>query len=285
MAALPTLEISQKDSPGVNFLYRTLPGRMVLRLLICPGISKAAGFFLDRRISRFLIGPFIRTGHIPMDDYEKVPYISFNDFFTRQVRPGLRALPEDFAVPFAPCDGKLTAYPITEDARFHIKHSTYDLSQLLGDASLAEAFRGGTCLIFRLTPDDYHRYVFPDSGRQLCCRKIPGVLHTVRPIAFDRYPVYTQNAREYALLETEHFGSVIQMEVGALFVGRIVNRPVSGPFHRGQEKGMFQFGGSTIVLLFQKDAVEIDPIFFENTHNNRETIVKMGCPLGKRTTT
>lgn len=281
MRALPTLEISSTDSRGVNFLYRTLPGRAILRLLVCPAVSRAAGFVLDGTLSRFLIGPFIRSSGISMADYEKTSYKSFNDFFTRQVKPGLRPLPEDSKVPFAPCDGKLTAYPITADARFRIKRSTYSLAQLLEDESLAGTFRDGSCLIFRLTPDDYHRYVFPDNGRQVFRRKIPGVLHTVRPIALDRYPVYTRNAREYAVLETEHFGTVVQMEVGALFVGRICNHSLSGPFRRGQEKGMFQFGGSTIVLLFQKDAVDIDPVFFENTRVGLETVVKMGCPLGQ----
>ncbi len=279
---LPTLEITGKDTPSIRFLYRTLPGRILLRLLISPGISKTVGFFLDRSLSRWLITPFVKASGISMDDYMDVSYTSFNDFFTRQVRPGMRPLPEDPGILVAPCDGKLSAYRITDDSLFRIKHSDYRLEQLLEDAALAEEFRGGTCLIFRLTPDDYHRYAFPDDGRILSGKAIPGVLHTVRPIAFERYPVYLRNAREYAVLDTVHFGKVIQMEVGALFVGRIVNHPVSEPFRRGQEKGMFQFGGSTVVLLLQKDAAKIDEIFFENTGNNLETLVKMGCPLGKR---
>lgn len=277
----PTIPISQKDTASIRFLYHTLPGRMVLRLLVCPGVSRAAGFLLDRRFSRFFVTPFVRSNGICLDDYEDRPYHSFNDFFTRQVRPGLRPLPEDKQVLSAPCDGKLTVYPITDDALFYIKHSAYDLASLLEDQALADRYRGGTCLIFRLTPDDYHRYGFPDDGILLSSRRIPGLLHTVRPIAFDHCPVYLRNAREYALLKTAHFGHVVQMEVGALFVGRIVNHPISGAFRREDEKGKFEFGGSTIVLLLEKDAVQIHPAILENTAGGLETVVKKGNPLGR----
>ena len=274
-----TIPISQKDTPSIRFLYNTVPGRMALRLLVCPGVSKAAGFVLDRSISRFFVAPFVKSSGICLDDYEVRSWHSFNDFFTRQVRPGLRPLPEDKTVLAAPCDGKLTVYPITDDAVFRIKHSAYDLASLLEDKNLAERYRGGTCLIFRLTPDDYHRYGFPDDGQLLSSRRIPGLLHTVRPIAFDHCPVYLRNAREYALLRTVHFGDVVQMEVGALFVGRIVNNSISGPFRREDEKGKFEFGGSTIVLLLEKDAAVIHPTLRDNTAKGLETVVKKGYPL------
>ena len=282
MDRFETVEIREKDSPGANFLYHTVPGRCLLQLLIRPGISRAAGWFLDRAVSRHLVRPFIRATGLSLEDYEKGPYPSFNGFFTRRVLPGRRPIGENPEELIAPCDGKLTAYPITEDAVFRIKHSDYSVEALLEDTALAETFRGGTCLIFRLTPDDFHRYCFPDDGQVLASRFIPGVLHTVRPIAFERYPVYLRNSREYTFLETVHFGNVLQMEVGALFVGRIVNHPVTGPFIRGQEKGMFEFGGSTVILLLEPDKVLVDALFFENTRNGKETVVKMGTCLGTR---
>lgn len=278
--AYSTIPVSQKDTPSIRFLYNTVPGRVLLRLLVCPWVSKAAGFVLDRKISRHFVTPFVKSSGICLDDYEDRKWNSFNDFFTRQVRPGLRPLPEDKTILVAPCDGKLTVYPVTDDAVFRIKHSDYDLASLLEDRELADRYRGGTCLIFRLTPDDYHRYGFPDDGEFLSGRRIPGLLHTVRPIAFDHCPVYLRNAREYALLRTAHFGDVIQMEVGALFVGRIVNNPISGPFRREEEKGKFEFGGSTIVLLLQKDAAQIHDALWVNTANGLETVVKKGYPLG-----
>lgn len=280
MSRFPTLEISEKDTAGVNFLYHTPPGRALLRLLICPGVSKALGAFLDTGVSRHLVSPFVKGTKLDLSDYPQVSYRSFNDFFTRRVKEGRRPIDKTADTLVAPCDGKLTVYPITEDAVFSIKHSSYALKDLLRDEALAKEFEGGTCLIFRLTPDDFHRYSFMDDGRILSSSIIPGVLHTVRPIAFRRYPVYLENAREYAVLETANFGKVIQMEVGALFVGRIVNHPLT-TFVRGQEKGKFEFGGSTILLLLQKDAAVIDEELLENTRQNKESIVRLGSTIGK----
>ena len=181
----------------------------------------------------------------------------------------------------APCDGKLTAYPITADGLFDIKHSIYSVADLLRDKALAKEYEGGTCLVFRLTPDDFHRYSFMDDGRILESRTLPGVLHTVRPIAFRRYPVFSENAREFAVLETANFGKVIEMEVGALFVGRIVNHPLTA-FTRGEEKGKFEFGGSTVILLLQKDAAVIDEELLENTRASKESIVRLGQKIGNR---
>lgn len=281
MSRFPTLEISEKDTAGVNFLYHTPPGRALLRLLICPGVSKALGAFLDTGVSRHLVSPFVKSTKLDLSDYPEVSYRSFNDFFTRRVKEGRRPIDKTADTLVAPCDGKLTVYPITEDAVFSIKHSSYALKDLLRDEALAKEFEGGTCLIFRLTPDDFHRYSFMDDGRILSSSIIPGVLHTVRPIAFRRYPVYLENAREYAVLETSNFGKVIQMEVGALFVGRIVNHPLT-TFVRGQEKGKFEFGGSTILLLMQKDAAVIDEELLENTRQNKESIVRLGSTIGKK---
>lgn len=281
MSRFQTLKISEKDSAGVNFLYHTAPGRAVLQLLIRPGVSKAVGAFLDTPLSRHLVKPFVKSTKLDLTDYPDRSYLSFNDFFTRTVKDGKRPVDMDPHTLVAPCDGKLTVYPVTADGLFDIKHSVYSVADLLRDGALAREFEGGICLIFRLTPDDFHRYSFPDDGRILRSETLPGVLHTVRPIAFRRYPVFSENAREYAVLDTENFGKLIQMEVGALFVGRIVNRDVTC-FRRGEEKGKFEFGGSTVILLLQKDAAVIDEELLQNTRDGKESIVRLGQKIGKK---
>ena len=120
-----------------------------------------------------------------------------------------------------------------------------------------------------------------DNGRLIKSRKINGILHTVGPIAFKRYKVFKENQREYSLLDTENFGEVIQMEVGALMVGKIVNHDIK-TFVRGQEKGYFLFGGSTVVLLLKKDVVEIDSDIVLNSKLGIETKVKLGEVIGRR---
>lgn len=281
MGRFPTLRIQENDSAGVNFLYHTAPGRALLQILIRPGVSKALGAFLDTGLSRHLVGPFVKSTKLDLSDYPDRIYASFNDFFTRTVKEGRRPVDMDPGTLVAPCDGKLTVYPITAEGLFDIKHSVYTVADLLRDEALAKEYEGGTCLIFRLTPDDFHRYSFMDDGSILRSEILPGVLHTVRPIAFRRYPVFSENAREFAVLETANFGKVIQMEVGALFVGRIVNRPLT-KFVKGQEKGKFEFGGSTVILLLQKGAAVIDEELLENTRNGFESIVRLGAPIGKK---
>ncbi|MCI8568108.1 MAG: phosphatidylserine decarboxylase, partial [Bacilli bacterium] len=165
---------------------------------------------------------------------------------------------------------------------FKIKNSLYNLESLLKDKKLADEYKNGVCLIFRLTPDNYHRYCYIDNGKVVSSKKIKGVLHTVRPIALNRYNVYIQNTREYTVIETENFEKVIQMEVGAMFIGRITNHTINGKVHRGEEKGTFEFGGSTIVMIFKENTVKIDKIISQNTIENKETVIKMGNIIGKQ---
>ena len=276
---LDTVQIPEKATGALGFLYNNAFGRVLLRLLISRWLSRLTGFFLDRRFSKCFIGKLVKSGNIDLSQYPEKDWRSFNDFFSRPVKPQCRPLPEDPKVLMAPCDGKLSVYPIDENTVFEIKHSLYDVASLLEDEALAKEYTGGTCLVFRLSPDNYHRYHFIDSGKLLATKKIKGQLHTVRPIAMDRYKVFLRNAREWALLDTENLGKVIQLEVGAMFVGRIVNGDAE-TFTRGQEKGKFEYGGSTVVVLLQKDAANLDPIFLENTRNNLETVVQLGTSLG-----
>ena len=217
-----------------------------------------------------------------MTDFEQRKFRSFNDFFTRQVREGRRPVDMEPEHLIAPCDSKLTAYPIGADSRFRIKGVDYTLEQLLRDGELARRFLGGTLLLFRLTVGDYHRYGYVDSG---CLGReihLNGVYHTVNPAAAGRYPIYRENTREYALLESDHFGTLLQMEVGAAMVGRIVNNPGERMVQRGQEKGRFEFGGSTVIVLLQKDEAVIDEDILRNTREDAETVVRLGEKIGHR---
>ncbi|MCL2718978.1 MAG: phosphatidylserine decarboxylase [Lachnospiraceae bacterium] len=275
-----TYDMNKKDSFGIVFLYKFLPGRLLLQLLIRPANSKIVGRIMDSGFTKLFIPRFIKNHNIDLSDYKDVKYKSFNDFFVREVKDGTRPVSFEPHDVIAPCDGKLTAYRITQDSIFEIKNSVYDLKTILKDKKLADDFIDGLCLIFRLMPNDYHRYCFIDNGEVISRKKIRGVLHTVRPIALRKHRIYKKNAREYAVLKTENFDTIVQMEVGALFVGRIKNDLSIKSFKRGDEKGMFEFGGSTIVMLFKQDAVKIEEVIFANTEINVETVVKMGTVIG-----
>ncbi len=237
---------------------------------------------MDSRLSARRIGKFIKENNIDMSDYENRKYVSFNDFFTRKILAGKRPFSTDSTDLCSPADSRLSVFSITEGATFTIKGTPYTLEELLMDKALAKEFSEGTLLVFRLSVDDYHRYAFFDDGKiAVPPRYIKGAFHTVRPIAFTKKRrVFCRNAREVTVLDTDHFGKAVQVEVGAMMVGRIVNHDIQY-YQRGEEKGYFAFGGSTVVLILQKDAALLDPCFLENTQNGLETRVRCGETIGK----
>ena len=252
----------KRKDRALRFLYQTRTGRMLLKPLTCRPVSKASGKFLDSPMSKPLIKPFVRKNHIPLEDYYADDFHSFNDCFTRKIREPLRPIdpaPEAF---IAPCDGLLSVYPVQGDTVLPVKQSRYTLPDLLGGDKLAARYRDGLCLVFRLCVNHYHRYCYPDGGRLLRSALIPGELHTVRPIALEEMAVFVRNCREYALLETDHLGTVAQIEVGAMLVGKIANQPAPERFERGDEKGMFLYGGSTVILLIEPGRLRIPEAAF-----------------------
>ncbi|MFQ9151741.1 MAG: phosphatidylserine decarboxylase [Blautia sp.] len=145
---------------------------------------------------------------------------------------------------------------------------------------MAKRYEGGYACVFRLCVDDYHRYSYPADGEKSENIRISGILHTVNPVAVESVPVYHENTREYCLIETENFGTLLQMEVGAMMVGRIKNYHGPKQVKKGSEKGRFEFGGSTILLLVQKDRVDFREEFLKHTEQGIETQVEMGEWIG-----
>ncbi len=269
-----------KPSGALKFMYCSKPGAGLLRICSARGSANLYAKFLNSRASRPQIKKFIRRHGIDMSEYKPVKFRSFNEFFTREIRPECRPVDYEVTSLTAPCDGKLTAYNINADSVFCVKGFDYSLETLLRDEKLAKEFEGGICLIFRLTVTDYHRYMFFDGGTAEEPVFIKGRLHTVQPTALENRRVFTENCREYTLMHTENFGDALQVEVGAMFVGRIVNNGKK-TFGRGEEKGWFEFGGSTVMLILKKDAAEIDGEIFENTQSGFETVVKCGERIGR----
>lgn len=263
-------------------LYGTSVGRQTLKVLTNSMISKLGGRFLDSRLSTPLITPFIEKNHIAMEQYEEEDYESYNQFFSRRVKEGKRTFSQEGHLLCAPCDSKLTVERITREGTFAVKNTIYTMESLLRSEKLAKRYEGGTLLIFRLTVDDYHHYCYVDDGKKTRNFHIPGVLHTVNPVANDEYPIYTENTREFSILKSNHFGNILMMEVGALMVGKIVNHHEEMEVHRGMEKGFFEFGGSTVILAFQPGRVVMDGDILQNTEDGFETIVKMGEVIGKK---
>lgn len=264
----------------IVFLYRNKIGRLFLKIATKPVVSKIAGWFMDKRISALAIKGFVKKNNIDIDEYEDRKYNSYNDFFTRKIKAECRKFDMNKNSLISPCDSKLTVYPINDKSIFQIKNSYYRIEDLLKDKALAKKYKDGYCLIFRLCVDDYHRYCYIDDGTKNENKFIKGLLYTVRPIALENYNIYKENSREYTILKTKNFGEVVHIEVGATIVGRIKNHHDIYTFKKGEEKGMFEFGGSTIVLLIEKDKVIIDKEILDNTISGYETVVKIGEKIG-----
>lgn len=202
----------------LRFLYTTILGRSLLKVLIQPFFSKIIGFILETPISKVIISPFIKWNKLDISRYKTEKCRSFNDFFKRRllVPPDPQTLDRKYL--YAPCDGKVSVYPIQQESVFSIKHSLYKLEEWLEDTDLAKEYEGGTIWIFRLTPNDYHKYYFIDNGDIILFKHIPGILHTVQPIAFDYEKIFIKNSREVSVMNTSYWGKVVQIEVGALFI-------------------------------------------------------------------
>lgn len=272
--------VGSKQDKTLRFLYKTVSGRMVLKLLTRPVVSKVTGRVLNSRLTSFAAKSAMKKRKVEASVLEKTRFRSYNDFFTRKLKAGGRVVDMCPSSLVSPCDSKLSVYDIDDESTFIIKGTPYTVRDLLGGDEVYKTYIGGKCLVFRLAVDDYHRYCYFDSGVKGENTFLKGVLHTVHPIVVGQYDIYKRNCREYTVMETENFGKAIQVEVGALMVGKIKNFHGAHTFARGEEKGMFEFGGSTIVLLFQKDTVMLDSDIIKNSADNVETIVKYGEKIG-----
>ena len=226
--------MKERNSGLLSFLYTTSVGRGLLSILVSPAVSKLAGRAMNTRLSALAVPGFIRSHDMDTAEFEKTKFSSYNDFFTRRLKAVSRPFEADEESIISPCDARLTVYPIMKGSRFWIKNGQYTLKSLLRDEELAKRYEGGLLWQFRLSVDDYHRYIYPVSGTRSDERMIHGVF----------------------LIRTKKLGTVLMMEVGAMMVGRITNHETdAGAVECGTEKGYFEFGGSTIILLTQKKTV------------------------------
>lgn len=268
---------------GLKYCYTKI-GKPTRCIITNPLLTAIVGAYMDTKSSARRIDGFVRRNKIDMSDYVNDKYRCFNDFFTRRLKPGARPIDTNPDTLISPCDGYLSAYRISGDSEFAIKDSYYNVEDLVGGDEIASEYLKGTCLVLRLGVENYHRYCYIDNGFKSRNYHIKGRYHPVQPIVVRKHPVFKQNTREYCLLETENFGTVTQIEVGACMVGKINNHHEAGVTHRGSEKGMFLFGGSTIVLLFKEGVLDIPDDVFAATAKGQEAIVKYGEAIARKAT-
>ena len=264
-------------SKSVKFLYQNFFGRVILKLLNNRLVSKIVGSYMNSSFSCRRINKTIKNNNIDMNLYEDREFKSFNDFFTRKKRK--LNFDQDKSHFVSPADSKLLAIKLNKESSFDIKGSIYTLKDIVKE-DLTKEYQNGYALIFRLEVTDYHRYHFIDDGILDEYKYIKGCLHTVQPIAYEKYKVFHRNSREYTIIHTKNFGDIIEVDVGAMMVGKITNNKTIKEFKKGDEKGFFEFGGSTIILFVKDKKVIIDNDILLNSTLGKETIVSCGEKIG-----
>jgi phosphatidylserine decarboxylase len=272
---------------GMRVLYGTRGGQVLARhVLSNTWVSKIYGAFNDSSASKHKIEDFATSLEIDLSECEKdiAEYNSFNDFFARKLKSGARPIDPHEDALISPGDGRLLVFPeLQEKTLAYVKWAPLQLLRLFGgNQSLVSRFEGGSCLVLRLCPSDYHRFHFPVAGKVGMTKVIDGVLHSVNPYAIESdLPVYCLNKRTICEIESERAGKVALLEIGALFVGSIVQTYRAGMhMQKGDEKGYFKFGGSTVLAFFERGAVQFDDDLIGYSDSGLETFVKMGERIG-----
>ncbi len=285
-----TGKVEQERVYGESWLrwaYETRPGRLATTLLVKRHwFSHWYGWRMRGARSRRLIMPFVRDYGIDVRESQRHPekYDCFDAFFCRRLKPEMRPICGDKDTAVFPADGRhRIAGAGLHDAGIEVKGERFDLERLLGHRDLARLFQNGTLITSRLCPIDYHRFHFPVSGKPIRRERVNGPLFSVNPLALKLRPgILVENKRELSVLETERFGFVVMVEVGATFVGTIAQTFEMGKsVRRGEEKGHFSFGGSAIVTLFEAGRVDWDDDLKEHSAKGLEVYARMGDRMGR----
>mgnify|MGYP001823134623 FL=1 len=272
----------------IKLLYGTSVGKLISSAIALPPVSRFYGWLQDRPASRKKVRPFIEEFDIQIDDFlpeegrsADAPYSTFNEFFTRRVAEAARPFAAPPAFP-APCDARYFAYErLNDSVQVPVKGAYFKADALIRNDDWGGYFEDGPAFVARLCPVDYHRFHFPDDGEMLASWRIPGTLHSVNPwaLAF-REDIFMINERQVSILETQHLGKLAYIEVGATCVGKIKQTHQGKRFARGDEKGMFLFGGSTVIVIGERGRWSPNSQLIANSKQGIETYLKMGQALG-----
>lgn len=277
-------EIVYGDS-AIRWMYEGRIGKALSGILTSRMVSNLYGKFQDTSLSSRKVAKFVKNFSIPLNDYlpeegkdENSPYSSFNQFFIRRFKAGKRNFVSSKKQMAAFSEARYFGHQNHQlEMKIPVKGKYFTPLDLLGSEKWAKTFGGGPLLIARLCPVDYHRFHFPDSGEIIEEYSIPGLFHSVNPLALKKKAdIFITNERHVSILETANFGKIAYIEVGAMCVGKIVMSHLEKTFKRGDEKGYFLFGGSTVIVLGEKGRWSPSADIILNTNKSMETYVELG---------
>ncbi|MFC1894417.1 archaetidylserine decarboxylase [Candidatus Dependentiae bacterium] len=265
----------------LNFIYKSFCGKILRRFFSSKICARFYSIYQDSFFSRRKILPFIKKHNINISEFEKKPsqFKSFNDFFIRKLQPEARSICQNTNTLVATADSKLLIIPdLSQKIEFFVKNETFNLEFFLQNKNLAYEYFNGTMMLFRLAPYDYHRFHFPTDCIASKSIKIPGKYESVNPIVYKSgIQPLIKNERRLVVLQTDIFSEVLCIIVGAMLVGKIHETFIPHKkYKKGSEMGYFEFGGSTIALIFKQGIIQPKEIFLKHSALGFETEVNMG---------
>ncbi len=269
----------------LHFFYTRRSGSLIRNIINRRWFNSLIGNYYDSSLSTRAIPSFIEKYGLSLTEAARPnvkDYTTFNDFFTRKLKPEARPIDSNPHTIVSPADGAILVIPsLKTSSPFPIKGKTFHLKTFLNNTWLAKNYEGGTALIFRIGPSEYHRYHFPLDNTPTASQRIQGRYDSVNPIAFTHIQPLHTNERRLIKLEQSACGTVLMISVGALCVGKIIDTYTLGiPYKKGDEAGYFCFGGSTVVLIFPPDTLQVNPVLVKNSSKGIETRIKMGQSIG-----
>lgn len=282
-----TGEICEEQVYGgeaLSFLYGANPLGKLCRSVVskCSLFSRFYGVLMKSSFSKGKVQSFIDKFQIDTSEFLNDPssFRSFNDFFIRKLKPSCRQIDAAENSMIIPADGRYLFYE--EAGNFSVKGTVFDIESFLGDTELSKRYANGSLVVARLCPTDYHRFHFPCACTPSKPRLINGYYYSVNPVAIKQnLSIFWENKRVITELDTEMFGKVLYVEVGATSVGSIHQTYSFGSkCLKGDEKGYFSFGGSSIVMLFEKERIELCDDLLSATERGIEMRCLMGQKMG-----
>ncbi|MGK5594383.1 MAG: archaetidylserine decarboxylase [Parachlamydiaceae bacterium] len=268
---------------GEDLLSRCFGAPLLHLLSRFSFFSSFVGYWQSRAFTKRKIAPFISHHQIEANEFkDKISdFASFNDFFIRELKKESRPLAQSEAI--IPADGRYWFYPEISSANFfYVKNKKFNLSSLLKNEELAHRYEHGSMIIARLCPSDYHRFHFPCDCVPHTTELLNGWLYSVNPLALRKnFDILTTNKRTLCCLDTKKFGQVLYLEIGATSVGSIhqTYQPFC-PYLKGEEKGYFSFGGSSLILLFEPKSIQFDEDLVQASKEGVEIRCLMGQSMG-----
>jgi phosphatidylserine decarboxylase len=278
----------------IEWLYESNSGKTLSNLICKAPLSKFYGALQDLSWSQQKVAPFIKKFNIKMEDYlpedgrsETSPYSSFNQFFIRRFRPGRRPIVQSPHEMAAFSEARYFGYEsVSDDETVPVKGYNLKPKSLLANTKWEKTFEDGPLLLARLCPVDYHRYHYPDDGTIVDDYRVSGLYHSVNPLALkQKQDILITNERHVTIIDTINFGKLAYIEVGAICVGKIIqSKPLDKgrAFARGEEKGYFLFGGSTVIVIGEKGKWTPSADILENTKKAMETYLHLGMTVANK---